>query len=73
MDEQLAPYQAAYDSRVTRKVFVCAGCEGLYGDEPVSQCDCMLEPPQFIETTVTYQKSAAATTERSPNADLKAD
>jgi hypothetical protein len=63
MDYQLAPYQADYDNRVIRKVFVCVGCEGLYGDEPVTQCDCMLEPPQFIETTVTYQKGAAPMSE----------
>ena len=39
---------------LTRKLFVCVGCECVYSDFAVSQCDCMQEPPEFIETSFTY-------------------
>jgi len=28
--------------KVTRKVFICRHCEGIYADEPITQCDCNL-------------------------------
>lgn len=40
--------------KVTRKLFICVGCEGVYADATVSQCDCLQDPPQFIETKCTY-------------------
>ena len=26
---------------ITRKIFICNYCEGIYADIPVTQCDCM--------------------------------
>lgn len=40
--------------QTVRKVFVCASCEGVYMDEPVSECDCMPEKNEFIESTLSY-------------------
>ena len=35
------PAQAsAWVPEGSRKVFICRDCEGVYSDEPVSQCDC---------------------------------
>jgi hypothetical protein len=42
---------------VTRKIFVCTECEGIYADEPTSRCDCLGSTQveqRFIETTVSY-------------------
>ncbi len=47
---------------VMRKAFICIGCEGVYSDEPVSRCDCMIhtEHPEgtnlFYEGTIQYPK-----------------
>lgn len=38
----------------TRKAFICAACDGVYADSPVSQCDCMPEKDEFIEGTLSY-------------------
>lgn len=36
------PAQAiAWVPEGSRKVFICRDCDGVYSDEPVSQCDCM--------------------------------
>lgn len=40
--------------QTVRKVFVCVSCEGVYMDEPVSECDCMPEKNEFIESTLSY-------------------
>lgn len=40
--------------KVTRKIFVCAECGFIYGDEPVSQCDCMPDEQEWIEGVATY-------------------
>lgn len=48
---------------VTRKAFICIGCECVYTDEPVATCDCYVhwEYPKgtnlFIEGQITYNKN----------------
>ena len=44
------------NTEVKRKLFVCKGCEGVYAEEPVSECDCQLTPPTFAETSFSYLK-----------------
>ena len=42
---------------VRRKAFICVHCEGVYADEPVSQCDCMQGTGHdFIEGVIIYKK-----------------
>jgi len=38
----------------TRKAFICPSCEGVYADQPVSQCDCMPGRNEFIEGVIAY-------------------
>ena len=38
---------------VIRKAFICAGCEGVYADDPVSSCDC-LQSTEWIEGQIIY-------------------
>ncbi len=46
---------AAQDGRVVqRKAYVCASCEGVYADDPVTQCDCVPDEDVFIEGVITY-------------------
>ena len=40
---------------VTRKVFICIHCEGIYADNPVSECDCAVGPSDFVEGVLTYK------------------
>jgi hypothetical protein len=44
---------------VRRDAFICKYCEGVYADEPVTQCDCMdhigLEPPHFLKGEIRYK------------------
>jgi hypothetical protein len=37
-----------------RKAFVCVGCDFVYCDEPPTSCDCMNNPPKFIEGEIRY-------------------
>jgi len=41
-----------------RKAFICKHCDGVYADEPVTQCDCLvgLEGQEFIEGIIEYKK-----------------
>jgi hypothetical protein len=44
--------------KITRKVFICAYCEGIYADEPVAECDCLggnRKPEDFIESRFSYE------------------
>jgi len=45
---------------VSRDAYICRYCDGVYADEPVSQCDCMgardNPPPHFIKGEITYCK-----------------
>lgn len=50
-----------------RKAFICPNCEGVYADQPVSQCDCMPEKDEFIEGTITYPSPAAPQPQQIPN------
>lgn len=40
--------------QTARKAFVCTGCEGVYSDQPVSQCDCFPDKNEFVEGTIAY-------------------
>lgn len=46
--------QHAAPERRERKAYICKACEGVYADQPVSQCDCMPEVDEFIEGKITY-------------------
>lgn len=35
-------------------IFVCTNCEGVYRDEPVSQCDCSPNYQGWYQTKITY-------------------
>lgn len=35
-------------------VFMCGYCGGIYGYDPVSQCDCNAEDQYFIESFVEF-------------------
>ena len=48
-----ADRQASWPVTV-RKAFICAACDGVYADQPVSRCDCMPEKDEFIEGTISY-------------------
>lgn len=44
---------------IRRKAFICEHCEGVYADEPVSQCDCMKgSGHDFIEGEIIYKKKS---------------
>lgn len=44
---------------VRRSAFICKYCNGVYADEPVSQCDCLgyidQKPPHFIKGKIEYR------------------
>lgn len=44
---------------VRRAAFVCKYCEGVYADDPVTQCDCLgatdQDPPHFIKGKIEYR------------------
>lgn len=37
-----------------RKIFVCAHCQCIYADAPVTECDCQPGANEFIEGTAEY-------------------
>ena len=39
---------------VTRMAFVCVGCDFVYCDDPPSSCDCMQDPPKYIQGEINY-------------------
>ena len=40
---------------ITRKAYICKHCEGVYIDDPVTQCDCMEgSGADFIEGSLIY-------------------
>lgn len=42
---------------VTRKAYICTKCEGVYIDDPVSECDCEVgQDQQFYVGTLIYEK-----------------
>jgi hypothetical protein len=41
---------------ITCKVFVCTNCEGMYRDNPVTECDCLPFQNEFVEGTASYPK-----------------
>jgi len=55
-------FASSCSAKVTRKAFICMGCEGVYADEPVTACDCCidLDLPKgakwWIEGEITYTK-----------------
>jgi hypothetical protein len=55
--DKLRAENAVFTSGVRRKAFICSGCEGVYADEPVTQCDCNFEKLPFIEGYIFYAKS----------------
>lgn len=42
--------------KVTRPIFICVLCEGIYADEPVSECDCQAGAKEFIEGIAEYTR-----------------
>lgn len=43
------------DKITRRKIFVCEHCEGVYPDQPVSQCDCLEgSGADFVEGFAEY-------------------
>lgn len=49
-----------------RKAFICPNCEGVYADQPVSQCDCVPDKNEFIEGTISYPATQPAEPEETP-------
>ena len=43
-----------------RKVFVCTHCDGVYADQPVTQCDCMPDENTFTEGWICFDAPAQA-------------
>jgi hypothetical protein len=43
-------------SIVKRTAYVCIQCEGVYMDEPVTECDCALGADIFWIADVSYKK-----------------
>lgn len=42
---------------IQRMAYICKHCEGVYADQPVTQCDCLNGTgADFYEGTITYQK-----------------
>lgn len=41
---------------IRRKIFVCIHCDGIYADNPVSQCDCLEgSGHDFVEGIAEYK------------------
>ena len=38
----------------SRKAFICVYCEGVYADDPVTQCDCLGGEPMFHQATIVW-------------------
>jgi len=54
---------AQVSDKVTRKAYVCKHCNGIYADDPVSQCDCMEGTGQdFYVGVLEYQTPLGAKT-----------
>lgn len=46
-------------SETVRKAFICIHCEGVYTDEPVTQCDCLEgSGHDFVEGELRYSHDA---------------
>ena len=45
--------------KIRRKVFVCANCDFIYCDAPVTQCDCMPDKQKFYVGFCEYEKPDA--------------
>ena len=43
-----------------RKVFVCTHCDGVYADQPVTQCDCLPDENTFTEGWICFGAPAQA-------------
>ena len=42
---------------VTRKIYVCKNCDGVYADSPVTECDCQVGvKPKWYITKIAYNK-----------------
>lgn len=46
--------------QTTRKAFICKSCEGVYADQPVTQCDCMPDKDEFIKGIISYPAALPA-------------
>jgi len=60
MNDEKTPNVIASDLNaiVRRKAFICVHCDGVYADQPVSQCDCMEGTgADFIEGVIEYRKA----------------
>ncbi len=46
--------------RIVRDVYICKFCDGIYADEPVTECDCMEAPDRspnnFYKSKIEYTK-----------------
>ena len=61
IEKMVAAMQAAIDkwgqpAQETngRKVFVCTHCDGVYADQPVTQCDCLPDENTFTEGWICF-------------------
>lgn len=43
-----------------RKVFICTHCDGVYADQPVTQCDCLPDENTFTEGWICFGAPAQA-------------
>ena len=67
IEKMVAAMQAAIDkwgqpAQETngRKVFVCTHCDGVYADQPVTQCDCLPDENTFTEGWICFGAPAQA-------------
>lgn len=53
-DAAWAELKALQNHKVKRKAFICKNCEGVYADQPVTQCDCLEGAQEFYEGVILY-------------------
>lgn len=56
------PFTHPAKAPTVRKAYICKGCDGVYADSPVTQCDCMPVVQEFFEGTITYSSSICTDT-----------
>lgn len=58
--QSLLPPFLGGSSESLRKVYVCRSCECLYGDSPVSSCDCFPDKNEFDSGVLLLDKKNTA-------------
>ena len=60
VEHRLDTPAASAGPMTTRKAYICKHCDGVYVDEPVSECDCGPGRDEFIEGRIQYPGAPVA-------------